>query len=375
MQPDSPDGVAAAATMPAVTVQASPHWLVCPDCTSTLRIDRQAAACTACGRSWPHRSNLLCFVEGDYYWGEISRDQMHEILQVIDTAGWQAAVDHIRTHYPNENVVAFAPERGAWLSLLDPPSWDLALDVGAGYGGIARWMGEAFREVVGLEANVERTMFASHLYRAAGVTNVWPLLANMHRPPLRESAFDVVALTGVLEWAAMFGEHSDALEAQLELLGKCWRLLKRGGQLYVAIENRFAPLYLLGWRDHGRLPWAGLLPYRLSRHVVRLLQGWERQPLTHSQTGLISLLHRAGFIDVHVHYPLPGYHRPMIIAESEDCLGPAWFLSQFKVPSAVANMGHMAAGCWKFMQRFSRAWPLMRPLVPALIVVGRKRQA
>ncbi|MFQ5590200.1 MAG: methyltransferase domain-containing protein [Phycisphaerae bacterium] len=351
----------------------APHWLACPQCESTLNIDDRASRCKRCAREWPHRDRIPCFTEGDYYWGQISREQMRGVLKLIETDGWDSAVALLRSKYPNEYNLVFDPSRAAWLFLADPPASELALDVGAGYGGIARWMGSFFREVVALEANVERTAFASHLYRATGATNVRPILGNMHRSPMRKGVFDLVAMTGVLEWATMFGDTIDAMTAQRELLERCSDLLKPGGQLYVAIENRFAPLFLLGARDHDRFPWAGVLPYRASRWLVRRFQGMERQSLTHGRARLVSLIRRAGFADVDVHLPLPGYHRPMVIAEGDDRTGPPWLMSRIAVPSAVSDIGRTAVVCWRLLCRFPALWSLMAPVVPAFAILARKK--
>lgn len=352
--------------------QMAQDWLVCPDCRTSVDVDDRAARCRTCAREWPHRNGIPCFVEDDYYWGGITRDEIQEVLRAIDTRGFDAATALLRSTYAHEYHLAFEPSRASWLSFIDPPSYDLALDIGAGYGGIARWMSASFRNVVGLEANTERTTFASHLYRNTGATNAHPLIANVHHAPLRRGAFDLISLTGVLEWAAMFGKTTNAVDAQRELLRTCWDLLKPGGQLYIAIENRFAPGFLLGYRDHGRFPYAGVLPYAISKHLVRRFQAMERQPLTHSRGGLLALLRGAGFGDEKVCFPLPGYHRPMVIAESEDKIGPAWLLRRLAVPSAVSDIGTVAVACWRVLQRNSRMWPLIKPVVPAFMVFSRK---
>lgn len=81
---------------------------------------------------------------------------------------------------------------------------------------------------------------------------------------------------------------------------------------------------------------------------------------------------RAGYGDVKFVLPIPGYHRPMVIAEPDDSRGPPWLLARLSTPSVVSDIGPWAVACWRLIQRFPGMWPLIRPVVPAYMVMARK---
>ena len=90
--------------------------------------------------------------------------------------------------------------------------------------------------------------------------------------PFSASQFDLVLLNGVLEWVGKANFEENPEVCQLQALQEVYRTLKPGGSLYVAIENRYYPYWLLG-DPHIALPLVAVLPRRLADLIHRALRG------------------------------------------------------------------------------------------------------
>lgn len=288
----------------------SDDMLCCPRCGTQLLRDR-SFRCACCSRVWPEREGIPSFLGTDFYWGEISRPEMRTILEGIDRRGWEQVVHReLPRQYPNRYRYVFHPIRADWFYVGGVRQRRAALDLGAGWGGLSLQLSKLFHEVVAVEAVWERIKFASMLFDHERAANVRAIHADVHDLPLPPESFDLVAMNGVLEWAALTGEAADPETAQRNLLAKALSLLRPGGSLYIGIENRFALIFLLGGRDHGRPRWMGMLPRPLARWYGKLSGVPERHPLTHSAAGYRRLLEEAGFEGIRFHTAFPSYSYP-----------------------------------------------------------------
>lgn len=92
--------------------------------------------------------------------------------------------------------------------------------------------------------------------------------------PFEDASFDIVVFNHVIE-------HVGDRPAQGHVLDEISRILKPGGQLYIAVPNRYAPV-----EPHFRLPFLGALPRGLADAMVRKWRGHARYdcyPLSRSQ--------------------------------------------------------------------------------------------
>ena len=122
------------------------------------------------------------------------------------------------------------------------------LDVGAGSGVNSRWAAERGASVVAIEGDALRAEATA--LRCAGLDVE---VCHGSVSDLVDDGFDVVLCIGVLEYA---GDNPDAFLRHLA------DLLRPGGALVVAIENRFGLAYWLqANEDHLGLPFVGLEGY------------------------------------------------------------------------------------------------------------------
>ncbi len=181
------------------------------------------------------------------------------------------------------------------------------LEIGAGCGAITRYLGETAAEVVALEPSHRRAQVAAA--RCSGLDNVQVVVEQLERFHATGERFDAVTLIGVLEYAHRFCERPDAAAHWLRLARD---LLRPGGVLLVAIENKLGLKYFAGApEDHLGRPMIG---------VSDLYS--EHGPRTYGCEELKRLLAAAGFSGVGVALPFPDYKLPsaVLLSEGEDAM-------------------------------------------------------
>ena len=168
------------------------------------------------------------------------------------------------------------------------------LELGAGCGALTGLFCERVRRVVAAELSASRCRILHERWRACD--NLEIIAGNMLdiEPGGR---FDYATLVGVLEYARSFIKTG---APQADMLAAVRRLLKPGGRLILALENRFGLKYFAGARED---------------HTGRLFESMEGYPLeppveTFSRPELEALLRASGFSNLEFHYPHPDYKFP-----------------------------------------------------------------
>lgn len=175
------------------------------------------------------------------------------------------------------------------------------LEVGSGCGAITRFLGEAFRTVVGVEGSVARARLAR--LRTRDQANVEVLCAPFQDVKFR-APFDIIFCVGVLEYAGSFLEGRDPFDAMLRY---CRETLTPEGVLVVAIENQFGLKYWTSSReDHTATRFDGLEGYPRLGDTVR----------TFGYHELKQRLERH-FSAVEFHFPYPDYKVPSCVLSEE----------------------------------------------------------
>jgi SAM-dependent methyltransferase len=178
------------------------------------------------------------------------------------------------------------------------------LDVGAGTGTLARYLGECGAEVLALEGTLPRARAAAA--RCVGLPNVEVACGDVSA--LRDPAgFDLVLCVGVYEHVARGGEA-----AAKAFLASLRSLVRADGALLLAIENQLGLKYLLGYgEDHAGEPWLGV-------------EGYPGPPAarTFSRAELGRGLARAGFPSQRFLFPFPDYKLPTLVLDQSAYEGP-----------------------------------------------------
>ena len=193
----------------------------------------------------------------------------------------------------------FSYQRANLLRPLDIRPGMRVLDVGAGSGALARYVGEQGADVVALEGNPRRAEATA--VRCADLPNV-TVVAGALSDVDRAERFDLVLLVGVLEYSASAIGGAGGPAGMLE---RARSLLAPGGSVVVAIENQIGLKYLLGGReDHVGRPWVGVEGYAGPPGV----RTWTRRELRR-------MLDDAGLDRQHWLAPFPDYKLPSVVVD------------------------------------------------------------
>ena len=216
------------------------------------------------------------------------------------------------------HAIVTDPRRTAFFRSVLPSGDGLGLDVGSGWGQIARPLA-ACRPVVVLEPVAERMAFIRAAARQDGVGDRLTCLEADYLDVDFLTRFAVICVIGVLEWAGAFQAAADPRQRQRTFLHKTRAELAPDGCLVLGIENRLGLKYLLGCPDdHLGVPGVG------CHEAARAIELWRQagrgalQCFTYSRGELTGLLRDAGYRRIEFFAAFPDYKLPAIIIPLDD---------------------------------------------------------
>jgi len=303
---------------------------VCPSCQGELSLKGASLKCCACGRIWPSSERGVWDFRRrkDRYWGEYPQRLMEALVARSGTAGWQAALKEFFSEKASSYYDYILGKKRADWHFLVPVGRDARiLDAGCGWGTLSFELARTYDEVVAFDAVKERTEFINVRREAESINNLLPVCGEVNSLPFPNDYFDMAVLNGVLEWVPTIEEGLRPLDAQIGALKETARVLKKGGYLYLAIENRWAAINFLGSRDtHSGLRFAPLLPRFLADLYSRLARGKTYREYTHTYRDYKTMLRKAGFSDIRFYAPLPSYRNFYYITPVDDMKALRFFL-------------------------------------------------
>lgn len=205
--------------------------------------------------------------------------------------------------------------------LLRPFEDDLSnkqvLEIGSGCGAITRFLGEAGAQVTALEGSYRRACISAA--RCRDLDNVLVICDNFSQFEAT-GLYDVITLIGVLEYSHLFAKGDNPAQA---LLQRAASLLKPGGILLIAIENKLGLKYLAGApEDHTGKPYDGV-ENRYSK----------RGAVTYGKAELISLLQGSGYSYNEFYYPFPDYKFPSVVLREKGLTTPRFDIENLIAPA------------------------------------------
>lgn len=169
------------------------------------------------------------------------------------------------------------------------------LEIGAGCGAITGLFCEKVDRVVAIDLSKKRSTI--NAYRNKKYDNLEIIVGNFEDIKISEK-FDYISLIGVLEYSLYY---IDSPEPFVDMLKKVKSMLKDGGKLFVAIENKYGLKYWAGaTEDHTGVFFDGIQGYGNTKRVR-----------TFSKDKLLELLRMAGFEHSDIYYPVPDYKMPL----------------------------------------------------------------
>jgi len=294
--------------------------LRCPRCDGVLNYVPDRAMCVTCGNSWDVREGILDFrtVEPYLYDYEYTPSTSRELIANANSLGWRRALRQAHTRFGEEWDEYFyhyneSEERAPWADwLLRSAEQPIVLDFGCGLGAITVVLARLGAQVLACDASFERAQFTRIRTQQESLDRVtvfcWDGTGDA---PIPHDSVDVVLLNGVLEWVPESIRAANPWSAQLSVLRALHKVLKPGGRLFLAIENRVALRYLLGTPDHhSELRFATLLPRPLASLYSSIVNKRPYRVWTYTLRGYKRLLRDAGYDGVEAYEAFPQYQYP-----------------------------------------------------------------
>ncbi len=344
---------------------------VCPQCRGSLKADAGALTCGACRARWPVTDGVPDFRPvRDRYWGEVPEELMDRLLAACRQKGWHEAVkEFFKERDPGYYEYLTDKRRANWSYLVSLPRTARILDAGCGWGALSFPLAERFGAVYGLDIVPQRCAFVHTRGEQDHQPGVIPLCGPMTRLPFADGFFDGVVLNGVLEWIPST-EDGDPEEVQAAALKEACRVLKPGGILYLAIENRWAAINFLGFRDtHSGLRFAPLLPRPLANLYSRIARRKDFREYTYTYREHKRMLRRAGFREPCFYAPLPTYRRFYYFLPIDDSRRVRFFLE-----TLVSSRNRLQRFFVTVVQVL-RAYGLVKYFVPDYSILAQKGTA
>jgi len=245
------------------------------------------------------------------------------------------------------------------------------LDLGCAAGGITRVLAQRARRGIGLDSRRDNVWAARHGAGADGAAAARFAQGDALHLPFGTDTFDVVLMSGLVEWLGWALPDLPPAVAQLTGLREVRRVLRPGGWVFVGIENRWFPRFLLR-SPHQRLPLALLLPARVAWALPRWVYGARVHERLYGPRGLERLLRRAGFEEVEIFIPVFDYQFPREIVPGRDRRALLAALGRAAQP-ARDDFERVTGGGRRGRRwlRLVAALGLQRWLAPCFVAVGR----
>ena len=171
------------------------------------------------------------------------------------------------------------------------------LEIGAGCGAVTGVLCDRVGEVVANELSKRRAEILATRHQDR--ENLKVVVGNLNEVKFCKP-FDVVTLVGVLEYAERF---TPGPRPHIDFLRKIKEIVKPGGRVLIAIENRFGLKYWSGAReDHTSRFFDGIEGYR-----------HDDDARTFSRSELAEKIAFAGLTVEQFYYPMPDYKFPIQI--------------------------------------------------------------
>jgi len=243
----------------------------------------------------------------DRYWGKSPKEELEKALRVLEEKGW----DEFKTHFQGKFDVTFEENRADWRFPVPISKDSLVLDVGAGMGRSSIPLARVAGKVISVDHSYLRMKFLKKRAEMEGLKNIEVYVGDIFDLPFRKESFDLIVMNGLLEWVGATDLYKSPREAQIASLQICKDLLKKGGSLYIGIENRFALSYLKAI-DHSGLRFTSYMPRFIANWYTLLRKGERYNTYTYNVGGYQKLLREAGFSEADFYLVYPGYNNPRI---------------------------------------------------------------
>lgn len=187
-----------------------------------------------------------------------------------------------------------SPERENIIEPLNISREDDVLEIGAGCGSVTGAIARKCKNVDCIELSKRRSSI--NAYKNKKYDNIKIYVGNFEDIKITKK-YDVITLIGVFEYAKYYINTKSPYD---DFLIQIKSMLKPGGRLYIAIENKLGLKYFAGSaEDHSGKYFESISGYTKKSHAY-----------TFSYNEMKRILDKNGFKDTYFYYPMPDYKLP-----------------------------------------------------------------
>ncbi|WP_169709424.1 class I SAM-dependent methyltransferase [Deferrisoma camini] len=286
--------------------------------------------CPSCGSTGTREGAIVWFCHRDEFYGELTRPQMKQLLELAEREGWRDAVATYVTAV-NPGLVRTIEHPHRLNGILDagPSLMDaVVLDYGCGLGGVCIPLAGLCKETVGVDGCLERLRFTALRAEQEGLEKLTLVLHDdAMRLPFPDHSFDLAILNLVLPYLPSAYPDMSRWSAERAILAEFRRVIRPGGVLYLAERNRTS---VYCWSRLG-------------------LPTTTRRSYGHRQ--YLRLLREAGFSDVSFRWLIPDYKTPSHVIDLDQP-----YHSICRELDAVSEFPKIKKTFFKFIARVSSYW-------------------
>ena len=271
---------------------------------------------------------IIIDADPDFYYGEISKqDFIHIINRGKEINNIELAIAEYtnRTHNEYFKEHALDPRRSLGLKLLGNLKDKKVLDYGCGLGPLGIMAANWGAHVTFVDSCLLRLEAALLRAKQYDLSNTYFIACKTWNSlPNDLQLFDVIILNGILEWVATTAKSTfdNVIETQLNFLSKMQHLLSPNGVIFLAIENRFALQYFMGYpEDHTEIKFLSLMSREEANKLHQELKGNEFTTWTWSLNDYKTLLPKVNLCLSDAYAIFPDYRFPRLIINLKDPLG------------------------------------------------------
>src|SRR3989442_9341123 len=136
--------------LPGSTEAISP-LVVCDNCRSSMVAGTKVAVCINCKRTASSENGYLDFMsQPNEYWGEISREDASDALELGYKYGASEALAHLCEKYPglDEYLLSWARSDGVFHWLSSKTSTESCVELGSGWGSLTLGLSKYFDQMI-----------------------------------------------------------------------------------------------------------------------------------------------------------------------------------------------------------------------------------
>jgi SAM-dependent methyltransferase/thiamine kinase-like enzyme len=300
--------------------------LACPWCHISLKSEGTKLTCSNCKKNYPITDGIPNFCEKEEYWCNISKEKMQKLnIKARESGNWLESAKEIIPGYLSH----IEPFKRADVQFMWPITKDARiLDAGSMWGGVTIPVAQYCKEVFAVDKTIATLSFLKIRAEQMGFKNIFPMGTSLDKLPFEDNHFDLVVLSGVLEWVGFREEvvlethwegkrnkrgsyNKNPKEMQIEVLEELHRVIKPKGYLYLAIENRMGYQYLTGVPDdHVNIKFVSFLPRVLANIITKWKRGCEYRTYIYTKSGYEKLLKDTVFYKTKFWGVFPHYINP-----------------------------------------------------------------